>query len=87
DKAPINRDKAKVYWGKARPTLAVDRVGSGDAHMAGFLYGYLTEGIEKGLAYASAMASLKRTIPGDLAIVTKEEVEALLEEEDSRIRR
>jgi 2-dehydro-3-deoxygluconokinase len=57
----------------------VDRVGSGDAFAAGFLYGYLTEkGIETSLKYGNAAAVLKHSCPGDLGWVTLEEVEKLI---------
>lgn len=65
----------------------VDRIGAGDAFDAGFIYGYLTEGIAKGMKYASALSSLKFSIPGDLAIISKEEIDQFLESEDYKIRR
>jgi 2-dehydro-3-deoxygluconokinase len=58
--------------------FAVDRIGAGDAFAAGFIAGYLEAGCDKGLQLGSAMASLKMTIPGDLALVTRNEVEELL---------
>lgn len=56
----------------------MDRVGAGDFFTAGFLYGYLTGDVEKGLKYGNALAALKHSIPGDLSWSTLEEVEALL---------
>lgn len=53
-------------------------LGAGDAFAAGFLYGYLTEGVQRGLDYGSACAGAKLTIAGDFAIVTREELDELL---------
>ncbi len=57
----------------------VDRVGGGDSFTAGFLYGYLTGDVEKGLRYGNALSALKHSIPGDLNWSTLEEVEGLLQ--------
>ena len=56
----------RVYEGRRREMEVVDRIGAGDAYAAGFLYGYLTEGFERAVAYGDAMCVLKHTIPGDL---------------------
>ncbi len=56
----------------------VDRVGAGDAFAAGFIAGYLEDGIAKGLAFGNAMGALKMTIPGDAALVSRQEVEELV---------
>jgi len=65
----------------------VDRLGAGDAFAAGFIFGYLTEGVQKGMNYGAAMIALKLTIPGDHALVTREEVEKLIISPDTRIQR
>jgi len=57
----------------------VDRVGSGDSFVGGFLYGYLAEGASKGVRYGVGMSALKQTIPGDLCWATVEEVERVLD--------
>ncbi|MCX2727870.1 sugar kinase [Thermomicrobium sp. 4228-Ro] len=60
-----------------RAATVVDRVGAGDAFAAGFLHGYLDTGdVERGLQYGVALAALKLTVRGDLAIVTAEELES-----------
>ncbi|MFB6271209.1 MAG: bifunctional 2-dehydro-3-deoxygluconokinase/2-dehydro-3-deoxygalactonokinase [Halobacterium sp.] len=56
-----------------------DAIGTGDA----FVGGYLARRIEGGavpdaLEWGAATAALKRTIPGDVALVTREEVEGVL---------
>ncbi len=60
------------------PATEVDRVGAGDAFDAGVLHGFLDGDLEKGLRYGAAMASLKHTIPGDLLIASREEIEAVM---------
>jgi 2-dehydro-3-deoxygluconokinase len=56
----------------------IDRVGSGDAFTAGFLYGYLAELDDSyKVEFAAASAALKHTILGDVNLVTKDEVEKL----------
>lgn len=67
----------------------VDRVGSGDAFGAGLLYG-LSTGLndQETLDFATAAACLKHSIPGDLNLVTAEEVRQLLAgEQAGRVRR
>lgn len=51
-----------------RKIEVVDRIGSGDAYIAGALYGLLTYGFDcqKALEYGNAASSVKNTIPGDL---------------------
>ncbi len=69
----------KMYRGRIYEAYEVDRVGAGDAFDAGFIYGYLTKGVQKGLDYGGAMASLKYSIAGDMALLILEEIEELLE--------
>jgi 2-dehydro-3-deoxygluconokinase len=60
-------------------THIVDRVGGGDAFMAGLLYGiqaYADDG--RALEFAAAASCLKHTIYGDYNRVTVEEVEKLI---------
>ena len=64
-----------------------DRVGAGDSFTAGFIYGYLTGDVQKGVDYGAAFSALKHSIPGDLNWATLEEVENLLKGSGSRIQR
>lgn len=60
-------------------TTEVERLGSGDAFTAGFLFGWLEYGeLAQALRWGAATASLKYTIPGDLPIISRQEVENLL---------
>lgn len=66
----------------------VDRLGAGDAFDAGFISAYMGErSLEECLRYGTALASLCMTIPSDLALVTPEEVEALLAQGQTNIQR
>ena len=57
----------------------VDRVGSGDAFAAGLVFGLLELKDEaRALEFAVAASALKHTIPGDVNLVTRAEVERLL---------
>jgi len=69
------------------PCELVDRVGAGDSFTAGFIYGYLTGDVQKGVDYGAAFSALKHSIPGDLNWATLDEVETLLKGGGSRIQR
>ncbi len=58
----------------------VDPIGTGDAFVGAFLARRIEGGdVASALEYGAATAALKRTIPGDVAIVTREEVERVVE--------
>jgi 2-dehydro-3-deoxygluconokinase len=64
-------------------THIVDRVGGGDAYMAGLIYGILTQKSDAAtVEFATAASSLKHSIEGDVNLVTVEEVEALVKGEN-----
>ncbi|MCL5076204.1 MAG: sugar kinase [Chloroflexi bacterium] len=65
----------RTYRGRITELELVDRIGSGDAYSAGFIYGYLTGDVAKAVAYGDAMSVLKHSIPGDFSWVTLAEVE------------
>lgn len=58
----------------------VDRIGSGDAYVAGSLYGLLCENgdCEKALKYGNACSAAKNTIPGDMPSLNKDEIENII---------
>jgi 2-dehydro-3-deoxygluconokinase len=68
----------KTYTSKKYHLEIVDRVGTGDAFAAGFLYSYLT-GKDNNyiIEFSAASAALKHTIPGDLTIANVVEIEQL----------
>lgn len=57
----------------------VDRIGSGDAYVAGALYGLIKHGnIENAVKYGNAMAALKNTIVGDMIVSDLQEVDRII---------
>ncbi|WP_114749485.1 sugar kinase [Pleomorphovibrio marinus] len=60
----------------------VDRVGGGDAFMAGLIYGLLNNSDHEALEFAVAASVLKHSIPGDVNYVSLEEVEDLVKGEN-----
>ena len=58
----------------------VDRIGSGDAYVAGALYGLLSEEgcCEKALKYGNASSAAKNTIPGDMPSLNRGEIENII---------
>jgi 2-dehydro-3-deoxygluconokinase len=66
----------------------VDRIGAGDAFDAGLLCALLDgKTLPEAMRYGNAVAALKMTMFGDIALVRRDEVEALLAEESTDIRR
>jgi 2-dehydro-3-deoxygluconokinase len=83
----LDRD-GRFYKGQAEPTPEVDPLGSGDAFAAGFLYGYLTDGnLESALQLGVSAAALKRTIPGDLALISLEDIRQAGDYNEGQIKR
>lgn len=78
DKGSLARS-TRTYYGQAYSLREVNRLGAGDAFAAGFIYGYLKQkganGIKLGLKYGSAMAALKHTIPENIFILNRKDVE------------
>jgi len=72
--------EGRVVSKEGYPVEAMDRVGAGDAFAAGFIHGYLTDGLDRALDYAMAVGALKHTYRGDIAWVTKEDLTDLLSE-------
>jgi 2-dehydro-3-deoxygluconokinase len=77
----------KIYSDRTYTVEIVDRVGAGDSFTAGFIYGYLTGGAEKGVKYGNALSALKHTNFGDFNWSTLEEVEAQIKGAGLRISR
>lgn len=69
-------------------TETYDPIGTGDAFVGAFLSQYVNgEPVETALRYGAATAALKRTIGGDLAVVTEAEVESVIEHRGEEITR
>ena len=79
DMGAIACDQEGLARAPAYDVDIVDRLGAGDAFDAGFISAHLAgHSLSECLRYGIALASLTMTIPSDLALVTEEEVEALL---------
>lgn len=77
-----------VYEQSTFETETLDPIGTGDAFVGAFLARRIDgASIEDALAYGAATAALKRTISGDIAIVTPEEVERVLADSGGSISR
>lgn len=90
----LGADGALAYTGEAvqtRPAIQTntrDPVGTGDAFVGGYLIQFLQgQTVGRALEYGAATAALKRTIAGDLAVVTPTDVEAVLTDGSTRIDR
>ena len=58
----------------------IDRVGSGDAYVAGVLYGILSgASIEDCMSYGNALSAVKNTVSGDMSISSIDEVNSIIE--------
>lgn len=84
-----NRISALLWNGKLLKSHAyelthiVDRVGSGDAFMAGLVYGMLNQmSDQEALEFATAACALKHSIEGDVNLASVEEVESLVKGEN-----
>lgn len=76
DEGALARTQSGETLLEAAPAVqVVDKVGAGDAFAAGFLHGYLDGDISRALRLGVALASLKMTIHGDLALITARELE------------
>jgi 2-dehydro-3-deoxygluconokinase len=83
----LTRGRDGAVAGSASETLeqpafeadTVDPIGTGDAFVGAYLSRYVRDAsTEEALRWGSATAALKRTIAGDIALVSEEEVEAVL---------
>lgn len=73
-----DRDCAEPHRSTRYEIDIVDRVGGGDSFAAGLIYGLITkDDTRDALAFAVAASCLKHTIPGDVNLVSADEVEKL----------
>lgn len=64
-------------------THIIDRVGTGDAFASGLIYGLLHYDDEEALNFATAACALKHTVPGDVNLVSLDNVLSLMEGDTS----
>ncbi|MBU6200523.1 MAG: sugar kinase [Acidobacteria bacterium] len=69
------------------PTVTVDRIGAGDAFCAGVVIGVVDGDLVAGVRLGQAMASLKRTIVGDLFLGGPADVAPLLGDAGRSVKR
>lgn len=88
EKGALAVHEGEVFEQPAFETNTIDAIGTGDAFVGGYLSRYIAgDDVEDALSYAAATAALKRTIKGDLAVVTRSEVEQVLNSESCGIAR
>lgn len=75
-------DGHRLHSDRVYEVEALDRIGSGDAFAAGYIYGILSGDMALGLRVGNAMAAIKHSIPGDLLYSDFNEVMALVEGSD-----
>jgi len=81
-------DAAEWTPRKRYAVTVVDRVGAGDAFAAGFLWAMLEgRGAQVAVEAATALAALKCTIWGDIALVSRSELMELMATDNTEIRR
>lgn len=72
--------KGKFYEEKPYNNIEViDRIGSGDAYLAGVLYGLVKYGtLERAIEIGNALSAVKNTVPGDMSASSIEEIESVI---------
>lgn len=65
----------------------VDRIGAGDAFASGLIDGFLTGSDDLGIETAAIMAALQHTIPGDMPIMTKADIDSVRVNKTTGVRR
>lgn len=69
-------------------TETIDPIGTGDAFVGGYIARELEGGsVTECLEWGAATAALKRTVPGDIAVITRDEVERVIADETTGIDR
>lgn len=67
-----------------REIEVVDRIGSGDAYLAGVLFGLLKyDNVQSALEFGNAMAAMKNTIPGDMPVSDFQEISKMIQDHKS----
>jgi 2-dehydro-3-deoxygluconokinase len=88
DQGAAAYDGQTLFTAPAIPVDIVDRIGAGDAFSSGIIC-RLMEGanMDDALHFGAAMSALKLTIPGDITIVTRAEVEAVVNGQQGKLHR
>ncbi len=75
-------DREQFQLEGARNIQVLDRIGAGDAMVAGVLHGWLAGDLFKGLRYGALTAALNLTHYGDAVYINREELENMLDAPD-----
>jgi len=75
-------DRDSIHIEPAKKIEVIDRIGAGDAMVAGVLHGWLQGDLFKGLRYGVLTAALCLTHYGDAVYITRGELEDLLDSPD-----
>lgn len=87
DEGVIATDGTELIHVPARTVQIVDRIGAGDALAAGVIHGFLDGDIEKGLNYGTALAGICLSLNGDRVLTSVEEVEEIIANVSSNLKR
>lgn len=80
--------EGKIHRAPRYEVEVVDRIGAGDAFSAGLIVSRLeNRGWDDAVRFATATSALKHSIPGDFCLVTRGEVEQLLQGASLRVSR
>jgi 2-dehydro-3-deoxygluconokinase len=73
-------EKDTFYYEKPYEGIeVVDRIGSGDAYVAGMLFGLLKfSDVQKALEFGNAMSAVQNTVNGDLPLTSYSEIENII---------
>ncbi len=76
-------EKRHYFEEPYRDIEVVDRIGSGDAYVAGALYGILNyHTIEQAVKFGNAMAAVKNTISGDMTVCDHQDIVRVIRAHD-----
>jgi len=79
ERGAMASDSTQSIFQACKPVEPVGRLGGGDAFSAGFLSAWLDNpDLDRSLCWAIAAARLKYSIPGDLPLINRAEVERLV---------
>jgi len=88
DRGALALHGGEVYEQGVFEAETFDEIGTGDAFVGGYLARRLEgDDVPTALEYGAATAALKRTVAGDVAVVTPAEVEAVVRDRDGGISR
>lgn len=85
--AELHTAEAVFFSQKYEISPIVDRVGTGDAFAGGLIYGLTHLDPQQAIEFAMASGVLKHSVPGDILLCSKEEVEEVMAGTSGKIKR